>query len=91
MTDVRSPLDPVVDELWERRAALSTGDDDARKAVVDAIDQLDAGTARVAWVDSETDDVVVDERASARSCCPSSCSTWSSRPQATSATTTGCR
>ena len=63
MTDVRSPLDPVVDELWERRADLSTGDDDARKAVVDAIDQLDAGTARVAWVDSETDDVVVDERA----------------------------
>jgi 2,3,4,5-tetrahydropyridine-2,6-dicarboxylate N-succinyltransferase len=63
MTDVRSPLDPVVDELWERRADLSTGDDDARKAVVDAIDQLDAGTARVAWVDSETGDVVVDERA----------------------------
>ncbi|HET9900868.1 MAG TPA: 2,3,4,5-tetrahydropyridine-2,6-dicarboxylate N-succinyltransferase [Actinomycetes bacterium] len=63
MTDVRSPLDPVVDELWERRAELSTGDDDARKAVVDAIDQLDAGTARVAWVDSKTDDVVVDERA----------------------------
>jgi 2,3,4,5-tetrahydropyridine-2,6-dicarboxylate N-succinyltransferase len=63
MTDVRSPLDPVVDELWERRAELSTGDDDARKAVVDAIDQLDAGTARVAWVDSDTDAVVVDERA----------------------------
>jgi 2,3,4,5-tetrahydropyridine-2,6-dicarboxylate N-succinyltransferase len=63
MTDVRSPLDPVVDELWERRAELSTGDDDARKAVVDAIDQLDAGTARVAWVDKETDAVVVDERA----------------------------
>jgi 2,3,4,5-tetrahydropyridine-2,6-dicarboxylate N-succinyltransferase len=63
MTDVRSPLDPVVDELWERRAELSTGDDDARKAVVDAIHQLDAGTARVAWVDSETDAVVVDERA----------------------------
>ena len=63
MTDVRSLLDPVVDELWERRAELSTGDDDARKAVVDAIDQLDAGTARVAWVDSETDAVVVDERA----------------------------
>jgi 2,3,4,5-tetrahydropyridine-2-carboxylate N-succinyltransferase len=63
MTDVRSPLDPVVDELWERRAELSTGDDDARKAVVDAIDQLDTGTARVAWVDSETDAVVVDERA----------------------------
>jgi 2,3,4,5-tetrahydropyridine-2,6-dicarboxylate N-succinyltransferase len=63
MTDVRSPLDPVVDELWERRAELSTGDDDARKAVVDAIDQLDAGAARVAWVHSETDAVVVDERA----------------------------
>jgi 2,3,4,5-tetrahydropyridine-2-carboxylate N-succinyltransferase len=63
MTDVRSSLDPVVDELWERRADLSTGDEDARKAVVDAIDQLDAGTARVAWVDSEADAVVVDERA----------------------------
>ena len=63
MTDVRSPLDPVVDELWERRAELSTGDEDARKAVVDAIDQLDSGTARVAWVDSEADAVLVDERA----------------------------
>jgi 2,3,4,5-tetrahydropyridine-2,6-dicarboxylate N-succinyltransferase len=63
MSDLRSQLDPVIDELWERRATLSTADEDARKAVVAAVDQLDSGHARVAWVDSTTDDVVVDERA----------------------------
>jgi 2,3,4,5-tetrahydropyridine-2-carboxylate N-succinyltransferase len=56
-----SPLDPVLDELWERRADLSPADEDARKLVIAAVDQLDAGEARVAQVvDGE---VVVDERA----------------------------
>ncbi|CAN5285121.1 2,3,4,5-tetrahydropyridine-2,6-dicarboxylate N-succinyltransferase [soil metagenome] len=60
MTD--SPISPVLDELWERRDGLSPDDEDARKLVVAAVDQLDAGEARVARV-SDSDDVVVDERA----------------------------
>jgi 2,3,4,5-tetrahydropyridine-2-carboxylate N-succinyltransferase len=56
-----SPLDPVLDELWERRADLSPADEDARKLVIAAVDQLDAGEARVAQV--VDDQVVVDERA----------------------------
>ena len=59
MTESR--ISPVVDELWERRAELSTRDEDAREQVVAAVEQLDAGEARVAQVvDGE---VVVDERA----------------------------
>jgi 2,3,4,5-tetrahydropyridine-2-carboxylate N-succinyltransferase len=57
-----SLLDPVLDELWERRADLSPADQDARKLIVAAVDQLDAGAARVAWVD-DGGEVVVDERA----------------------------
>jgi 2,3,4,5-tetrahydropyridine-2-carboxylate N-succinyltransferase len=56
-----SAIDPVIDELWDRRADLTPDDEDARKLVVAAVDQLDAGEARVATVDG--DDVVVDERA----------------------------
>src|SRR3954452_25603726 len=56
-----SAIDPVIDELWERRADLTPDDQDARKLVVAAVDQLDAGEARIATV--EGDDVVVDERA----------------------------
>jgi len=56
-----SPISPLVDELWERRADLSPADEDARKIVLAAVDQLDDGTAQVATlVDGE---VVVDERA----------------------------
>ncbi len=56
-----SPIDSVIDELWERRAELTPADADARKQVVAAVDQLDAGQARVAQVvDGQ---VVVDERA----------------------------
>jgi 2,3,4,5-tetrahydropyridine-2-carboxylate N-succinyltransferase len=58
-----SPLPEVIDELWERRAELSPADTQARSAVVDAVDALDAGEARVAHVDPATGDVVVDERA----------------------------
>jgi 2,3,4,5-tetrahydropyridine-2,6-dicarboxylate N-succinyltransferase len=54
-------IDPVIDELWARRGELTPDDEDARKLVVAAVDQLDAGEARVATV--ENGDVVVDERA----------------------------
>lgn len=58
-----SPISPEIDELWERRAELSPADQDARKAVVAAVDQLDCGQARAAHVDESTDEVIVDERA----------------------------
>src|ERR1700742_5332080 len=63
MTDLKSPLSPVVDELWERRAGLSPAASAARAEIVAAVDQIDAGDARVALVDAETDEIVVDERA----------------------------
>jgi 2,3,4,5-tetrahydropyridine-2-carboxylate N-succinyltransferase len=63
MSELKSPLPAVIDELWERRAELSPEDTAARAEVVAAVDQIDAGTARVAFVDAETDEVVVDERA----------------------------
>ena len=56
-------LADVIDELWERRAELSPADTQARAAVVAAVDAVDAGQARVAYVDAVTDQVVVDERA----------------------------
>ena len=59
MTD--SPISPLVDELWERRADLTPDDADARAQVVAAVDLLDTGVARVAQVVG--DEVVVDERA----------------------------
>ena len=58
-----SPISGTIDELWERRAELTPDDADARAAVVEAVDQLDSGEARVAFVDPATDEVVVDERA----------------------------
>src|SRR3984957_9876765 len=60
---VISPLPAVIDELWERRTELSPADEQARAAVVGAVDAIDAGQARVAVVDPATDEVVVDERA----------------------------
>jgi 2,3,4,5-tetrahydropyridine-2-carboxylate N-succinyltransferase len=56
-------LPDLIDELWERRAELSPDDAQARSAVVAAVDAVDAGEARVAYVDPVTDQVVVDERA----------------------------
>ena len=56
-------LPDVIDELWERRAELTPADGQARTAIVGAVDAIDAGRARVAWVDPGTDQVVVDERA----------------------------
>jgi 2,3,4,5-tetrahydropyridine-2-carboxylate N-succinyltransferase len=58
-----SPLPAVIDELWERRAELHPDDTEARGVVVGAVDLLDTGKARVAFVDEATDQVVVDERA----------------------------
>ena len=57
----KSPISPVVDELWERRADLTPDDLEARAHVVAAVDLLDTGQARVARVVG--DEVVVDERA----------------------------
>lgn len=56
-----SPIPPVVDELWERRAELSPADAEARHLVVGAIDLLDRGQARAAHLVGG--EVVVDERA----------------------------
>jgi len=58
-----SVLPAEIDALWERRADLNPNDTAARAIVVEAIDQLDGGKARVAWVDPVSDEVVVDERA----------------------------
>jgi 2,3,4,5-tetrahydropyridine-2-carboxylate N-succinyltransferase len=59
---VDSPLDPVLDELWEGRSELSPDNEDARKLVIAAVDALDAGQARVAVV-GDDGEVHVDERA----------------------------
>jgi 2,3,4,5-tetrahydropyridine-2-carboxylate N-succinyltransferase len=58
-----SRIPEIIDELWERRAELSPADTQARAAVVGAVDAVDAGQARVAYVDPGTDRVIVDERA----------------------------
>ncbi|WP_405141627.1 2,3,4,5-tetrahydropyridine-2,6-dicarboxylate N-succinyltransferase [Sphaerisporangium sp. NBC_01403] len=58
-----SPLPATVDELWERRAELSPDDAEARGVIVGAVDMLDTGKARVAFVDHSSGDVIVDERA----------------------------
>jgi 2,3,4,5-tetrahydropyridine-2-carboxylate N-succinyltransferase len=63
MSELTSPLSPVIDELWEQRTGLSPEDSAARAEVVAAVDEIDAGRARVALVDERTDEVVVDERA----------------------------
>jgi 2,3,4,5-tetrahydropyridine-2-carboxylate N-succinyltransferase len=58
-----SKLDPRLDELWARRAEVSSDDSGARAIVIDAVDALDAGEARVAWPEPVTGEIVVDERA----------------------------
>ena len=58
-----SKLDPRLDELWARRAELSSDDSAARAVVTTAVDALDAGEARVAWPDPVTGEIAVDERA----------------------------
>jgi 2,3,4,5-tetrahydropyridine-2,6-dicarboxylate N-succinyltransferase len=63
MSELKSPLPAVIDELWAQRASLTAEDSAARAEIVAAVDAVDAGTARVAFVDAETDEIVVDERA----------------------------
>ncbi|HEU5158059.1 MAG TPA: 2,3,4,5-tetrahydropyridine-2,6-dicarboxylate N-succinyltransferase [Streptosporangiaceae bacterium] len=64
MTDTfNSPISADIDELWERRAELGPDDAAARAAIVAAVDTIDSGESRVAFVDRSTDEVVVDERA----------------------------
>lgn len=58
-----SPVPAAIDELWERRDELSPEDTHSRKRIVEAVDHLDAGEARVAFVDDGSGEVVVDERA----------------------------
>ena len=58
-----SKLDPRLDQLWERRAEVSSDDGEARAIVTAAVDALDAGEARVAWPDTATGEIVVDQRA----------------------------
>jgi 2,3,4,5-tetrahydropyridine-2,6-dicarboxylate N-succinyltransferase len=62
MSDFKSPLPEAIDRLWERRAELTPQDAAVRAEIVAAVDQVDAGTARAAFIDAETDEVVVDER-----------------------------
>ncbi|MHB2022371.1 MAG: 2,3,4,5-tetrahydropyridine-2,6-dicarboxylate N-succinyltransferase [Mycobacteriales bacterium] len=57
-----SGIDPVIDELWDRRDQLA-GDREARELVRAAVDALDRGHARVARIEPDSDEVVVDERA----------------------------
>jgi 2,3,4,5-tetrahydropyridine-2-carboxylate N-succinyltransferase len=54
-------LQASIEELWERRDELSPADADAAALVEEAIELLDTGQARVAEVDSVTDEVVVHE------------------------------
>jgi 2,3,4,5-tetrahydropyridine-2,6-dicarboxylate N-succinyltransferase len=56
-------LPPVIDELWDRRADLTPADTAASEQVVAAVDMIDSGQARTAWVASDTGEVMVDERA----------------------------
>jgi 2,3,4,5-tetrahydropyridine-2,6-dicarboxylate N-succinyltransferase len=58
-----SPLAADIDQLWERRGELTPADGLARDLVMAAVDQLDTGQARVAWIDPASGEVVVDERA----------------------------
>jgi 2,3,4,5-tetrahydropyridine-2,6-dicarboxylate N-succinyltransferase len=60
---LKSPLPAVIDDLWEQRAGLSPEDSAARAEVVAAVDEIDAGNARVAQIDSGSGEVAVDERA----------------------------
>jgi 2,3,4,5-tetrahydropyridine-2-carboxylate N-succinyltransferase len=60
---VASDLSADIDELWERRADLTPADAVARDLVEAAVDMIDVGHARVAWVAPDTGEIVVDERA----------------------------
>jgi len=54
-------LQSQVEALWARSADLGPADADALATVTEAIELLDNGTARVAEVDADTDEVVVHQ------------------------------
>ncbi|MGO8961087.1 MAG: 2,3,4,5-tetrahydropyridine-2,6-dicarboxylate N-succinyltransferase [Streptosporangiaceae bacterium] len=58
-----NPMPAEIDELWSRRAELSPADSAARDLVVAAVDLIDSGLSRVAWVEPGTGEVIVNERA----------------------------
>lgn len=60
---VSSSVPERIDQLWEDRARLSPQDTAARDAITAAVDEIDSGQVRVAWLDPDSDAVVVDERA----------------------------
>jgi 2,3,4,5-tetrahydropyridine-2,6-dicarboxylate N-succinyltransferase len=58
-----SELPGDIDDLWDNRAALTPEHAAAREVITAAVDRIDAGDVRVAWIDPVTDQVCVDERA----------------------------
>jgi 2,3,4,5-tetrahydropyridine-2,6-dicarboxylate N-succinyltransferase len=58
-----SVMSAEIDELWEKRAELTPESAGARETVTAAVDLIDSGAVKVAWLDAGTDSVVVDERA----------------------------
>jgi len=58
-----SALPAEIDRLWEDRAALTPDRAAAREEITAAVDRIDSGEVRVAWLDPDSDAVVVDERA----------------------------
>ncbi len=56
-----SDLEMQIEELWQRRSEVDPSDLGARRLIRDVIDLLDTGKARVAEIDSSTDEVVVNE------------------------------
>jgi 2,3,4,5-tetrahydropyridine-2,6-dicarboxylate N-succinyltransferase len=58
-----SPIPAVIDEIWLRRADLTPADSEESAQVIGAVDMIDSGEARVAWVAPDSGEVVVDERA----------------------------
>lgn len=54
-------LESRIEELWNRRTEVDPADEDARVLVTEAINLLDSGEARVAEIDSLSDEVIVHE------------------------------
>lgn len=62
-SQVSSPLPEQIDKLWIDRAGLTPADTDVREMITTAVDLIDSGQVRVAWLDPDSDSVIVDERA----------------------------
>jgi 2,3,4,5-tetrahydropyridine-2,6-dicarboxylate N-succinyltransferase len=60
---VSSSLPERIDQLWEDRAGLTPQDTAVREMITAAVDLIDSGQVRVAWLDPDNGVVVVDERA----------------------------